>query len=170
MRSRVKIQTRVFPQADLVWGRKTNLLCSFVDLPSILIDGVAGITLSGSGCMGEEVTQAGEIEFLFSPVEQELWSYTRPPNDNEPVRNQHRQEIYYYRHCTKHKDTPTSVRFREHLRDNHSIRVTSTEESASRTAFKNIIKDLFGKQAERQKDSDIEPEKQLHAAIQELGA
>jgi hypothetical protein len=59
------------------------------------------------------------------------------------------------------------VRSRQHLRDNHSIRATSTEESASRTAFKNIIKDIFGKQAERQKDRDIEQEKQLRAAIQE---
>ena len=58
------------------------------------------------------------------------------------------------------------MRFREHLRK-HSIRVTSTEESASRTAFKNTIKDLFGKQAEQQKGRDIEQEKQLRAAIQE---
>jgi len=99
-------------------------------------------------------------------LNEELWTHTRPPKDNEPVRNQHRQEIYYCRHCTKHKGTPASVRFREHLRK-HSIRVTSTEESASRTAFKNTIKDLFGKQAEQQKGRDIEQEKQLRAAIQE---
>ena len=46
---------------------------------------------------------------------------------------------------------------------------TSTEE-ISRTGFKNTIKDLFGKQVERQKDRDIEQEKQLRAAIQESDA
>ena len=46
---------------------------------------------------------------------------------------------------------------------------TSTEE-ISRTSFKNTIKDLFGKQVERQKDRDIEQEKQLRAAIQESDA
>ena len=34
-------------------------------------------------------------------------------------------------------------------------------------AFKNIIKDLFGKQAKRQKNHDIEQEKQFRAVIQE---
>ena len=48
-------------------------------------------------------------------LNEELWSHTRPPKDNEPVRNQHRQEIYCCRHCTKHKGTSASVRFREHL-------------------------------------------------------
>ncbi|OXV05545.1 hypothetical protein Egran_06687, partial [Elaphomyces granulatus] len=81
----------------------------------------------------------------------ELWSHTRPPKDNEPVRNKHSQEIYYCKHCTRYNGTSASVRFREHLRANHAIRVSPTEQSASRTAFKNTIQDIFGKQAEQQK-------------------
>jgi hypothetical protein len=99
-------------------------------------------------------------------LNEELWSHTRPPKDNEPIRNKHFQEIYYCKHCTQYKGTSASVRFRDHLRKNHSIRVTPTEESASRTAFKNTIQDIFGKQAERQKDRNIEQEKYLKAAIQ----
>jgi len=91
---------------------------------------------------------------------------TRPPKDNEPVRNKHRQEIYYCKHCTKYKGTSASVRFREHLRDNHAIRVALTEESASRTAFNSTIKDIFVKQAEQQKGRNIEQEKHLRASIQ----
>jgi hypothetical protein len=70
------------------------------------------------------------------------------------------------KHRTQYKGTSASVRFRDHLRKNHSIRVTPTEESASRMAFKNAIQDIFGKQAERQKDRNIEQEKHLKAAIQ----
>ena len=33
--------------------------------------------------------------------------------------------------------------------------------------FKNIIKDIFSKQTEQQKDHNIQQEKHLHAAIQE---
>ena len=47
---------------------------------------------------------------------------------------------------------------------------TSTE-GISRTSFKNAHKrSLFRKQVERQKDRDIEQEKQLRAAIQESDA
>lgn len=99
-------------------------------------------------------------------LNEELWSHTRAPKDNEPTRNKHYQEIYYCKHCTRYKGTSASVRFREHLRGNHSIRVPLTEESTSRTAFKNTIQDIFGKQAERQKDRNIEEEKHLRAAIQ----
>src|SRR5215471_8826234 len=82
-------------------------------------------------------------------LNEELWSHTRPPKNNEPVRNQHHQEIYYCKYCKIYKGTSASVRFREHLRDKHSIRVSLTEDSTSRTAFKNTLEDLFGKQAER---------------------
>jgi hypothetical protein len=99
-------------------------------------------------------------------LNEELWSHTRPPKDNEPVRNKHGQEIYYCKHCTRYKGTSASVRFREHLQANHAIRVSPTEQSASRTAFDNTIEDIFGKQAEQQKGRDIEQEKHLRAAIQ----
>ncbi|KAH8800202.1 hypothetical protein F5884DRAFT_546671 [Xylogone sp. PMI_703] len=108
-----------------------------------------------------------ELKRKKKRLNEELWSHARLPKDNEPARNQHYQEIYYCRHCTKRKGTPASVRFREHLRDTHSIRVSSTQESASRTAFKNTIKDIFGKQAEQQKDCNIEQKNHLHVAIQE---
>jgi hypothetical protein len=39
---------------------------------------------------------------------------------------------------------------------------------SSHTAFKNIIKDIFSKQTEQQKDYNIQQKKHLHAAIQEL--
>ena len=101
-------------------------------------------------------------------LNENLWAHTRLPKDEEPARNKHYQEIYYCRHCTKHKGTPASIRFREHLRDSHSIHISSTQDSASRTAFNNTIKDIFAKQTERQKGHDVELEKHLSTAIQQL--
>jgi hypothetical protein len=115
----------------------------------------------------QSTTTSDEPKRKKKRLNEELWSHTRLPKDDELVRNRHYQEIYYCKHCTKHKGTPASIRFREHLRDDHSIRVLPTQESALRTAFKNTIKDIFGKQAEQQKDRDVGQEKHLLAAIQE---
>ncbi|EED23625.1 hypothetical protein TSTA_070380 [Talaromyces stipitatus ATCC 10500] len=70
-----------------------------------------------------------------------LWEHTRPPKEGEDVRNKHKQEIYYCKHLTA--------------------------EGVSRFAFNNIIKDIFGKQLEKQAGHDIDQEKHLRTAIQE---
>jgi hypothetical protein len=73
-----------------------------------------------------------------------LWAHTRPPKDGEDVRNKHKQEIYYCKYCASYAGTPASTRFRDHLAT-HQIGVAATPESASRIAFSNTIKDIFGK-------------------------
>jgi hypothetical protein len=95
-----------------------------------------------------------------------LWEHTRPPKEGEDARNKHKQEIYYCKHCTSYAGTPASVRFREHL-ITHQIRIAATAESASRIAFNNTIKDIFGKQLEKQAGHNIDQEKHLCIAIQE---
>jgi hypothetical protein len=93
-----------------------------------------------------------------------LWEHMRPPKEGEDARNKHKQEIYYCKHCTSYAGTPASVQFQEHL-ITYQICILATTESALCIAFNNTIKDIFGKQLEKQAGHNIDQEKHLCIAI-----
>lgn len=96
-----------------------------------------------------------------------LWAETRLLKAGEAVRDKHRHEIYYCKHCTKYKGTTNAQRFRDHLLSEHRVRIEATQQSEKRTAYNNTIVDIFGKQMERHAGRNIEQEKLLKSAIQE---
>jgi len=93
----------------------------------------------------------------------ELWSHTRDAKGSEAVRNKHRQQIYYCKHCTSYGGTPNADRFRTHL-ITHGINVGSAPSGPTKTAFDNTIADIFGKKLTL-KDRNLVEEQALQAAI-----
>ncbi|KAH8656747.1 hypothetical protein BGZ61DRAFT_466290 [Ilyonectria robusta] len=95
-----------------------------------------------------------------------LWAHTRPPKDGEPLRNKHKQEIYYcgQPHCT-YSGTPNSSRFRAHLSSKHNIVMKGAPPGAQTIANQATINDIFGREGERQRERDIQQEKALVSAI-----
>lgn len=100
------------------------------------------------------------------------WNEAREPCEarGEKARDNAYHEIWYCKHCglTKKPNSVTTNlnRARKHLREFHSIRILEqVEESDIKKQQNGTITDMFGKQAERQANRNLEEEKCLLNAI-----
>lgn len=96
-------------------------------------------------------------------IQNELWSFTRSPVADEPVRDKHYHEILYCGRCRVFKTTST-LRFQSHLTRTHHIKV-EIKPSSQKAAQTQTLQDILGRQAERQQGRNIEQEKQLLGAL-----
>ena len=91
------------------------------------------------------------------------WTYSRGPMAFEAARDKHYHEIWYCKHCDLYKTTNLK-RAREHLQAKHGIYVKEGQSGNLRQQKDAII----NKQAQRQEGRDIEQEKHLANAINEV--
>ena len=98
-------------------------------------------------------------------VNKELWSYTRDVKGSELVRNKYRQQIYYCKYYTSYKGSPNAERFRTHLLKDYGTNVSPTPPGPTKTAFANIILDIFSQQLSAEKKQNLIKEMTLQAAI-----
>ena len=75
-------------------------------------------------------------------TEIDLWSHTREPKGNEPLRDKHHHQIYYCRHCPGYSGSPIGERFRSYLLK-YNIRVPKKPDLVKIVAFNNLIIDIL---------------------------
>ncbi|KAH7026765.1 hypothetical protein B0J12DRAFT_685370, partial [Macrophomina phaseolina] len=90
----------------------------------------------------------------------ELWNESRPPRDDEAVRDKHKHKIWYCKRCIYHDTSPN--RIYKHLASRHQIKFT---DPAKRLKTSHTIEGIFSKQAARQEGRDLDEERVLRAAI-----
>ncbi len=61
------------------------------------------------------------------PLAHKLWSHSKGPDDGLPLRNKHRQRIFYCKHCTTFAPSPNLDSIRRHLTKDHGFVIEEDE-------------------------------------------
>jgi hypothetical protein len=61
------------------------------------------------------------------PLAHKLWSHSKGPGDGLPLRNKHRQRIFYCKHCTTFAPSPNLDSIRRHLTKDHGFMIEEDE-------------------------------------------
>ena len=70
------------------------------------------------------------------------WEHTRPPSNNEPIRNKKARLLFYCKYCTEPYAAQPTSNFRNHLVSKHGIAI-EPETSRTKEAIRDQLKDLY---------------------------